>query len=59
MFLRFLAENRFLPILSVYWAAPFKIHTPNVEDFGQVHQMGSGNFQMHPFYFLYYSSQGE
>ena len=33
---------------SRYWATPFKLHTPPVEDFGKVGQMGSGNFQLHP-----------
>ena len=43
------------------WAAPFKIHTAPVEDFGKVHRIGSVNFQMHPpcEEILYYSSQRE
>ena len=48
-------------ISTANWAAPLKLHTSPVEDFGQVYRMGSGNFQMHPPFegYLYYSSQRE
>ena len=34
----------------VYWATPFKIHAPPVEDFEKVYHKGGMNFQMHPPY---------
>ena len=32
--------------LGLYWATPFKILIPPVEDFGKVNHWGSVNFQM-------------
>ena len=52
-----LVENQILKILNqyfeylgsttLYWATPFKIYTPPVEDFATVYHRGSVNFQMH------------
>ena len=34
--------------VKMHLATPCKLRPPPVEDFGQVHRMGSGNSKMHP-----------